>query len=131
MSDPAVPNLPGLVGDALRGAVELVRREIDLFRAEVSTNLGPLAAGLGLLAVAALFAVLALFMPILALVKGLAPLLGSEALSRLIVGGAFLLVALGLTLWGRSKMSVSALEPRRTERQLHQDLEATREHVDA
>lgn len=130
MSEPS-PSTPSLIGDALREATDLVKREIDLFRAETAGNLGPLIAGVGLLAAAALFAVIALIMPILALVKWLAVVLGSEALARLIVGGAFILVAIVLAFWGRSKMSISGLEPRRTERQVRQDLEMTREHVDA
>jgi hypothetical protein len=80
---------------------------------------------------AAVFAIAGLFTLLLALVKGVAVLLQSDALAALIVGGIFLLLALGLGLFGRSKASLSTLEPTRTERQIKQDAQILTESRDA
>ena len=67
---------------------------------------------------------------LLALVKGIAVLVQSDALAALIVGGVFLLLAIGLGLFGRSKTSLSTLEPTRTGRQVKQDAQVLTERMD-
>jgi len=129
MAEPAPKPIPSLVGDALRDTQDLVSKEIALFRAETSEGLHQLSTGLMLLIAAGVFAVTGLFVLILALVKALAVLLNSEALAALIVGGLFALIAIALALWGRSKASLSGLEPTRTERQLRQDAGIITERV--
>ncbi|ACK85585.1 phage holin family protein [Methylorubrum extorquens] len=129
MAEPAPKPIPSLVGDAFRDTQDLVSKEIALFRAEISEGLRQLSTGLMLLIAAGVFAVTGLFVLILALVKALAVLLNSEALAALIVGGLFALIAIALALWGRSKASLSSLEPTRTERQLRQDAGIITERV--
>ena len=129
MADPSTGRLPGLLAEALRETTDLARKEIALFRTEMSNNLRTLFLGLGMMVGAAVFAVVALLVLVDALVKWVATLVGSEALAALIVGGAFLLVAVGLALAGRSAMSASTLAPTRTTRQVRQDARVLSERV--
>ena len=63
--------------------------------------------------------------------KGLAAIVGSDALSALIVGVVLALVALVLALVGSNLMSLSRLAPTRTGRQLRQDAHAVSERIEA
>ena len=129
MAEPSQKSIPNLIADALRNAQDLLSKEIALFRAEVGDGVRILGLGLALIGMAALFLVSGLMVLIGALVKWLAVVLGSEALAALIVGGAFASVALTLVLWGRSKMALKNLEPKRTERELRRDFAAIEERV--
>ncbi|GJE02858.1 MULTISPECIES: phage holin family protein [Methylobacterium] len=129
MADPSNGSIQGLLAEALRETTDLARKEIALFRTEMSNNLRTLFLGLGMMVGAAVFAVVALLVLVDALVKWVATLVGSEALAALIVGGAFLLVAVGLALAGRSAMSASTLAPTRTTRQVRQDARVLSERV--
>lgn len=130
MAEPATRSIPTLVGDAVRELRDLVSDEIALFRAEMAQGVHHLSLGITLLLMAAVFAIAGLFTLLLALVKGIAVLVQSDALAALIVGGVFLLLALGLGLFGRSKASLSTLEPKRTERQVKQDAQVLTERMD-
>ena len=129
MSNGPNPSIQGLIGDALRETNELARKEIALFRNEMTSNVRSLFLGLGLLVGAAVFGVVALFVLVDALVKWLATVVHSEALAALIVGGVLLVVAVILALVGRNAMSLSALAPVRTSRQVRQDARVLSEKV--
>ncbi|GJD30928.1 hypothetical protein PMNALOAF_2179 [Methylobacterium adhaesivum] len=129
MSNPNPSSIQGLIGDALRETNELARKEIALFRNEMTSNVRSLFVGLGLLVGAAVFGVVALFVLVDALVKWLATVVHSEALAALIVGGVLLVVAVILALVGRNAMSLSALAPVRTSRQVRQDARVLSEKV--
>ncbi|MDP4003673.1 phage holin family protein [Methylobacterium sp. NEAU K] len=131
MAEPGTRSIPTLVGDAVRELRDLVGSEITLFRTEMAHGVRRISLGLSLLVAAAVFAIAGLFTLLLALVKGIAVLVQSDALAALIVGGVFLLLALGLGLFGRSKAALSGLEPRRTERQIRQDAQILTERRDA
>ncbi|GJD73285.1 MULTISPECIES: phage holin family protein [Methylobacterium] len=122
-------SIQGLIGDALRETNELARKEIALFRNEMTSNVRALFIGLALLVGAAVFGVVALFVLVDALVKWLATVVHSEALSALIVGGVLLVVAVALALIGRNAMSLSTLAPVRTTRQVRQDARTLSERV--
>ncbi|WP_245442749.1 phage holin family protein [Methylobacterium terrae] len=122
-------SIQGLLGDALRETTDLARKEIALFRTEMSNNLRSLFLGLGMMVGAAVFAVVALLVLTDALVKWLATVVHSEALAALIVGAVFLVIGIGLALWGRSAMSLSTLTPTRTTRQVRQDARVLSERV--
>jgi len=122
-------SIQGLIGDALRETNELARKEIALFRNEMTSNVRALFIGLALLVGAAVFGVVALFVLVDALVKWLATVVHSEALAALIVGGVLLVVAVILALVGRNAMSLSALAPVPTSRQVRQDARALSERV--
>lgn len=97
MSEPSRRTVPHLIGDAVREAQDLVSTEIALLRAEMTDSLHHLTLALSLFIAAGVLAMSGVVVLILALVKGLA-------------------------LWGRNKVSLSGLEPTRTERQVGQDL---------
>ncbi|GJE50627.1 hypothetical protein GOFOIKOB_3677 [Methylobacterium tardum] len=130
MAEPGLRSIPTLVGDAVRELRDLVGSEITLFRTELAQGVHRISFGLSLLLVAAVFAIAGLFTLLLALVKGIAVLVQSDALAALIVGGVFLLLAIGLGLFGRSKTSLSTLEPTRTGRQVKQDAQVLTERMD-
>lgn len=122
MTEPTPRTVPNLIGEAVRETRELVSTEIRLFRAEMTGSLHHLTRALSLFIAAGVFAMAGVVVLILALVKGLAILLHSEALSALVVGGVFAAIAVSLALLGRSKATLSGLEPTRTERQVGQDV---------
>ena len=123
--------LQDLLADALRGAGDVVRGEIALFRQEMANNLRSLIVGLAAMAGAAVFTVVGFLVLIDALVKWLATVVGSEALSALIVGVVFLVLGVILALAARSRFSLNWLMPTRTGRQLRLDATVIKEHVDA
>lgn len=129
MAEPGNGSIQGLLAEALHETTDLARKEIALFRTEMSTNLRTLFLGLGMVVGAAVFAVVALLVLVDALVKWLATVVHSEALAALIVGGVFLIVAVGLALAGSRAMSLSTLAPTRTTRQVRQDARVLSERV--
>jgi hypothetical protein len=130
MAEPGTRSIPTLVGDAVRELRDLIADELALFRAEMAQGVHRISLGLALLIAAAVLAITGLFTLLLALVKGIAVLVQSDALAALIVGGSFLVLALGLGLYGRTKTSLSGLEPTRTGRQIKQDAQILTERRD-
>lgn len=128
-SSPPPSSIQALVGDALRETGDLARKEIELFRTEMTSNVRSLFIGLAMIVLAAVFGVVALLVLIDSLVKFVATLVHSEWLAALIVGGSFLVVALGLGIWGVRSMALSNLAPKRTTRQVRQDARALSERV--
>lgn len=118
-----------LLANALREAQDLIAKQIDLLRAEVGDGIHKLTLALILVIAAAILVVIGLMVFVVALVKGLAVMLGSEVLAALIVGGGFLLVAIGLAHWGHSKMSLRNLAPDQTLHALKQDAVIVEEHL--
>lgn len=129
MSDSTPSGIQTLVGDAIRETSNLAQKEIALFRSEMASNVRALGLGVGMMALAGAFIVAAVLLLTQSLVKWLATVVHSEALSALIVGVGCLVVAVGLGLWGRSTMSVSALAPNRTSRQVKQDARVLSERI--
>ncbi|MCJ2129689.1 phage holin family protein [Methylobacterium sp. E-045] len=129
MSNGPQSSIQSLLGDALRETSELARKEMALFRTEMTSNVRTLFIGLALMVGAGVFGVVALFVLVDALVKWLATVVHSEALSALIVGGVLLVVAIVFALIGRNAMSLSTLAPTRTTRQMRQDARALSERV--
>lgn len=115
-----------LVGDAIGETQVLASKQFALFQAEIESAVRQIALPLSLFLMAALFVLIGLFVLLVAFVKGLALLVGSEAVASLIVGGAFAIVTLGLFAVGYRLMSLSNLEPMRTRRQLARDRDTLR-----
>ncbi|MCJ2009323.1 phage holin family protein [Methylobacterium sp. J-092] len=130
-SPPPSGGLQGLLAEALRGASDVVRGEIALFRQEMANNLRSLIVGLAAMTGAAVFAVVGFLVLVDALVKWLATVVGSEALSALIIGVVFLVIGIVLALTARRRFSLNGLMPTRTGQQLRQDAAVIKEHVDA
>jgi hypothetical protein len=122
-------SIQGLISDALRDTSDLARKEMALFRAELSENVRTLIIGVGMMVGAAVFAMAAIILFTEALVKWLATVVGSEALSALIVGGAMAVIAVGLVLYGRSTMSAASLMPNRAVRSIQRDTKVLSERV--
>ena len=129
MPDREYQTIQGLVVEAIRDSSDLAQKEFALFRTEISTNLRTLFMGLAMVVVAAVFAIAALVLFTDALVKWLATVVNSEALAALIVGGVLAIIAIGLLLYARHAMSLSALAPQRTVRSIKRDAEVLSERV--
>jgi Putative Actinobacterial Holin-X, holin superfamily III len=121
--------IQSLIGDALRETSDLARKEMMLFKAELSDNVKTLLIGIGMIAGASIFAVAALILFTEALVKWLATVVGSEALSALIVGAVMAAAAVGLVLYGRSTMSAASLAPNRAIKSIQRDTQVLSEKV--
>jgi hypothetical protein len=127
-------DLPGqsintLLGEALRDASDLARKEVALFKTELSDNVRTLLIGIAMIAGAAIFGVAAIILFTEALVEWLATVVGSEAIAALIVGGIMAALAIGLVLYGRSTMSAASLAPTRSVRSLQRDTQVLSEKV--
>ena len=129
MAENAPSRIPALVGAAIRETSNLAQKEIALFRSEMASNVRSLGIGVGMMAVSGAFIAAAVILLAQSLVKWLATVVNSEALSALIVGVACLVVAVGLALWGLSAMSLSTLAPNRTGRQVKQDARVLSERI--
>ena len=129
MADYQGQGIQSLIGDALRETSDLARKEMMLFKTELSDNLKTLLIGIGMIAGASIFAVAALILFTEALVKWLATVVGSEALSALIVGAVMAAAAVGLVLYGRSTMSAASLAPNRSIKSIQRDTQVLSEKV--
>jgi hypothetical protein len=129
MADYQGQGIQSLIGDALRETSDLARKEMMLFKAELSDNVKTLLIGVGMIAGASIFAIAALILFTEALVKWLATIVGSEALSALIVGAVMAAAAVGLVLYGRSTMSAASLAPNRSIKSIQRDTQVLSEKV--
>ena len=129
MADHQGHSIHNLIGDALRDTTDLARKELALFKTELSENVRTLLIGIAMIAGAAVFAIAAIILFTEALVKWLATVVGSEALSALIVGGVMAAVAVGLVLYGRSTMSAASLAPTRSVKSIQRDTKVLSESV--
>lgn len=118
-----------LLGDALRESTDLARKEFTLFRTEMTDNIKALVIGLVMMVAAAVFAIACVMLLTEALVEWLGRLLNSEALAALIVAAVTGAIAIGLVLYGRSKMASASLTPNRTVRNVRRDTEVLSERV--
>jgi hypothetical protein len=130
MADPSSnQSIHTLFGEALRESADLARKEIALFKAEMTENVRALVMGLAMMIAAAVFAIVAISLFTKALVDWLATVVHSEALSAFIVGVVMAAVAVGLVLYGKSRMSPATLAPSRTVRNVRRDAEVLTERV--
>jgi hypothetical protein len=129
MADYQGQGIQSLIGDALRETSDLARKEMMLFKAELSDNVKTLLIGVGMIAGASIFAIAALILFTEALVKWLATIVGSEALSALIVGAVMAAAAVGLVVYGRSTMSAASLAPNRSIKSIQRDTQVLSEKV--
>ena len=118
-----------LVGEALRDATDLARKELALFKTELSQNARTILTGVAMMAVAGIFAIAAIILFTAALVDWLATVVDSHALANLIVGALMAAAAVGLVLYGRSTMSSASLAPTRSVRSIQRDTEVLSERI--
>ena len=113
---PRQPHLPGLIGDVISQAVNLVQRELALFRAETKQNVAGAMNGLVAVIAAAALLNVALILFAFWAVDALGRAVGRD-LATFLVGGGIVVIALLLALYGWSKLKPSALIPDRAIRQ--------------
>ena len=118
---------PSLLVDTLRQFNSLVQGEVKLAKAEVSNIVTRAGVGIALFAVAFLLALTALNVLASAAVAYIAETGLTVGTAALIVGGVLILVALGLALMGKSRLSADALSPDRTTDSLRHDIAAIKE----
>lgn len=106
----------------------LLRQESELARTEVRQKLGQVAAAGAALGSGGLVGFAGFLILLQALVAWLAGVLDSTALAALVVGGAALLVGVGLVLLGRNRLKAENLIPRKTVESLRQDAELAAGH---
>jgi len=129
MAEPQGESIQRLIGDALRDSTDLARKELALFKAEMTEKVHGLAIGLGMFVAAAVFAIIALSLFVQSLVDWLARVVNSDALAALIVGVAMAAAAVGLVLYGKSKLAAFGLIPDRTIRNVQRDTQVLTERV--
>jgi len=129
MAEPQGESIQRLIGDALRDSTDLARKELALFKAEMTEKVRGLAIGLGMFVAAAVFAIIALSLFVQSLVDWLARVVNSDALAALIVGVAMAAAAVGLVLYGKSKLAAFGLIPERTIRNVQRDTQVLTERV--
>ena len=101
---PAEPSLGDLVAKASKDLSTLVRSEIELAKLELTAEAKKAVIGGGMFGVAAVLGVFALIMLSFAAAFGIASLGLANGWAFLIVGGAYLLIALVLVFGGTGSM---------------------------
>lgn len=132
MTQPTKPdNRPfsELVTDALDQFAALVRGEVALVRAEIDEKLHRALSGIWLVVAAGIFALVSLNVLSAALVAAVAALGLATGWAALIVGVAFLALALAFWMAGAKALKPDTLTPDRTARNLRRDATTLKEAV--
>lgn len=129
--DADLKHAPTLLVTAIRQFSQLMQDELALAKAELSRNVSRAGTGLAMIGVAALLALTALNVLAGALVAWLATTGMTAGTAALIVGGVLLILAVGLVLAGKSRLSAEALAPTRTAENVKSDINALKESTHA
>lgn len=121
-------SLRDLVGEVADDARELVRGELTLARAEVDRKIDRLVAGVVSLFGAMLLAFAGLILVLVAAAQALARTMPDWAAS-VIVGAIVLVIGVLLALSARRALSMSAMVPERTIRNLQADADLAKEYT--
>ena len=105
---------PGLIGDAIRQATELVATEVSLVRLEATEKLTLALMSVVSLVVAAVFIIVALIFLLQGLVEVLVHAGFAAFVASFIVGGGIAFVALVAVLIAVRNLSLARLTPKRT-----------------
>lgn len=116
-----------LFTDAVTLVAGLVRKEVDLVKAEISENANRAAVAIGLIAGGVVFVLVALNVLSAALVAGIAELGIEPGWAALIVGAAYLVIAIVLVRKGTNELKAVNLAPTRTMKRVRRDAEAVKE----
>ena len=117
-----------LLSDLAGETSTLVRQEIALFKAELNEKLGRMGVGAGALAAAGVLAFTGWLALVAAAILGLSIVL-APWLAALIIGILVIALGAGLALFGKSRLKVDALVPRRTLNSLREDQAWIRDQV--
>lgn len=118
-----------LVTDALDQFASLVRGEVALVRAEIDEKLHRALSGVWLVVAAGIFALVSLNVLSAALVAAVAALGLATGWAALIVGVAFLALAIAFWMAGAKALKPDALAPDRSARNLRRDATTIKEAV--
>lgn len=118
---------PGLLANALKHLSGLLQAEVKLAREELSRKLTRAGVGLACLGIALILLMIALHLMATALVAYIAANGLSVGMASMLVGAGLVLAAACLALFGRSRMSASALVPEKAMKNLQRDIEAMKE----
>ena len=121
-------DLRGLVGSIAGDATDLVRGEIALSRAEAEQKIDRMTTGIISLFGAMMLAYAGLVIALIAGAIALTRLVPDWA-AYLIVGGIVLLIGIALAFAARKALSLSAMVPHRTIRNVQADTRVIKEHV--
>ncbi len=119
---PDQQSMIGLVRAIATDTSTLVRKEVELARQELMAAIMSRLMGAGAFAAAAVFGMLLVIFLALAAATAL-DLVFAPWLSRLIVAGAFFLMAAGAALFGLRRMKKPSLAPEETKRTVKEDVE--------
>ncbi|UWQ32448.1 phage holin family protein [Leisingera sp. M527] len=122
---------PDMFLEALRHFTALLRSEAELAKNELKENAARAGTGLACFAIAALVALAGLHVLAAALVAWIASAGLSAGWAALIVGGGLIAIALGLLLFGKSRLSSEALLPSRTISNVKKDAASIKEAANA
>ena len=117
-----------LLSDLAGETSTLVRQEIALFKAELNEKLGRMGVGAGALAAGGVLAFTGWLALVAAAILGLSIVL-APWLAALIIGIFVIALGAGLALFGKSRLKVDALVPRRTLNSLREDQAWIRDQV--
>ncbi len=117
-----------LLSDLAGETSTLVRQEIALFKAELNEKLGRMGVGAGALAAGGVLAFTGWLALVAAAILGLSIVL-APWLAALIIGILVIALGAGLALFGKSRLKVDALVPRRTLNSLREDQAWIRDQV--
>lgn len=118
-----------LVGELGQELGALYRKELDLLRAEIDEKIGQLLTAGGMIVASLVLAVTALNVLTFALIAGLQNLGLGAGWSAVLVAAVLAGLALALALIGARNLRMSNLLPKRTLRQVAQDIDETREQL--
>ncbi|UWR07632.1 phage holin family protein [Ruegeria sp. B32] len=118
---------PGLLANALKHLSGLLHAEAKLAKEELSRNLTRAGVGLACIGIALILLMIALNLMATALVAYFAAKGLSAGMASLLVGAGLALAAACLALFGRSRMSATALVPEKAMKNLQRDIEAMKE----
>ncbi len=125
-----VRSIPEIFTDLIGQLTILLRKEGELARTEASEKISQVAVGLGLIVGGAILLIPAIVILLQAAVSALITShVVDEPYAALIVGGAVLIIGLVLALIGTSRMRAENLVPRRTVRQIQQDVSVAKQQV--
>lgn len=125
----AYRSLPDILKDLIAQLTGLVRMESQLARAEVAEKINVIVRGLVLLVIGAVLLIPALVVLLDAAVAALMEAGVEGHWSALLVGGAALLIGIGLMILGVSRFKAKQLMPSRTVGQLQQDLSVAKNQM--
>lgn len=123
------PSATGLVADLIAGISRLVRGELALAKAEAKRSVNDAIGAIIAAVVAVVLVIISLNLLAAAAVAGLVALGLPPVWATIIVGAVLLVIAVGLVLYAKAKLSPDNLAPKRSVANLRRDAETFKSMV--